>query len=160
MKPRMACTFHGCVRQAAAGLSLALLAAACAAGPWAGVSVSERDLLPPLPSRLAGSAWVLTDLAGQGVADYAEATLAFPESGTIEGNGSCNRFRGTVDITGERITVGPLATTRRQCAPRVMAQEIRFLEMLEDSDRVLTDGRNLYLFTPDRERPLRFAPRD
>lgn len=150
--------FRRHIRPAWAGAGLAVAVAACAAGPW--TTVNERGLLPPLPSRLAGSAWVVTDLAGQGMVEYAEATLTFPDSGTIEGDGSCNRYRGTVDIVGERITVGPLATTRRRCAPRVMAQEVRFLRMLERSDRILTDGRNLYLFTPDGDRPLRLAPRD
>lgn len=154
----MTASFRRRIRPGWVGAGLAVAVAACAAGPW--TTVSERGLLPPLPSRLAGGAWVVTDLAGQGMVEYAEATLTFPDSGTIEGDGSCNRFRGTVDIVGERITVGPLATTRRRCAPRVMAQEVRFLRMLERSDRILTDGRNLYLFTPDSDRPLRLAPRD
>lgn len=116
------------------------------------------DILMP-PGNLVGTEWSLTDVGGRGVVDYAEGTLTFPETGKIAGNGSCNRFMGTVEIQGEKIKVGPLAATRRACPPSVMAQEIFYLKTLEESERIAMAGPYLLIFATDKEHPLRFSPR-
>ncbi|MCK6555004.1 META domain-containing protein [Candidatus Binatia bacterium] len=137
----------------AIGVALAATLSACASAPWAppgsGVLVAPGDLV--------GTEWELQNLGGHAVVDFAEATLTFPEEGKIAGNGSCNRFVGTVKIEGETIKVGPLAATRRVCHPSVMAQEIKYLKSLEDGERIVTDGSTLLIFTTDKEHPLRFS---
>ncbi len=52
----------------------------------------------------------------------------------IGGSTGCNVFTGPARVTGDRITLGHLATTRRACAPDVMAQEQRFTEAIADID--------------------------
>jgi hypothetical protein len=49
---------------------------------------------------LSSTSWLLEDLAGTGVVDNVQATLEFTEAGMVSGNGSCNRFGGTVNISG------------------------------------------------------------
>jgi putative lipoprotein len=53
---------------------------------------------------LLGTAWRLEDLRGMGVVDRVEATLEFPEKGKVAGKGSCNRFFGTIEISGSAIS--------------------------------------------------------
>jgi heat shock protein HslJ len=63
---------------------------------------------------LRGSAWRLEDLGGAGVVDRVEATLEFTEDGKVGGSGSCNRFFGTVEISGQSMKLGP-GSTRKSC---------------------------------------------
>jgi heat shock protein HslJ len=105
---------------------------------------------------LWGTSWRLVDLAGSGVLDRANATLAFPEAGKARGNASCNRFRAAVTIQGETITFGPLATTRKACSEAVMNQESRYLAALREANRFRVDGPFLYIYTTGRQQPLRF----
>jgi heat shock protein HslJ len=57
-----------------------------------------------------GSDWQLEDLGGSGVTDHSQATVSFHEAGKIAGNGSCNRFFGTVEISGEKLKISPLGS--------------------------------------------------
>jgi heat shock protein HslJ len=56
-----------------------------------------------------------------------EATLEFPETGKASGRASCNRFFGTVEISG---LIGPLAATKMSCGAAADAQERKYLEAL------------------------------
>ena len=58
------------------------------------------------------------------------ATLTFDAEGNVYGKASCNRFTGGFKLTGESLTVGPLATTMMACQPKLMEQEQKFLELL------------------------------
>jgi heat shock protein HslJ len=80
---------------------------------------------------LTGTRWQAEDLDGGGTMHNPQATLEFPQEGGVAGSGGCNRYFGSADIDGPRIQMGPLASTRRACAPAVMAQEGRFFGALE-----------------------------
>src|SRR5215472_4668290 len=64
---------------------------------------------------LVGTEWLLRDLGGTPALASPQATLAFPEAGHVAGNGSCNRFTGSVEISGNTLKFGPLASTRMAC---------------------------------------------
>ncbi len=49
----------------------------------------------------------------------------------MAGDTGCNRYAGAVEIDGKSISFGPLAGTRRACAPALMDQETRFYQALE-----------------------------
>lgn len=105
---------------------------------------------------LRGTAWVLEDLAGAGVVDRVQATLEFAEDGTVSGNGSCNRFHGTVTVTDDAISFSPQAATRMMCPEAVMQQETAYLAALESAKRFETDGTYLYIHAAGQPQPLRF----
>jgi heat shock protein HslJ len=111
----------------------------------------------PQAATLAGTEWLLEDLNGSGVLDDAQATLSFLEGGRISGNGSCNRFSGSAEIKSGTIKVGPLAMTRMSCPPAVDDQEARYMQALQSADRIALDGSNLLLFSPGKEKPLKFS---
>jgi len=83
--------------------------------------------------------------------------LTFPEEGKTAGNGSCNRFTGSVDINGNTIKFGPLAATRMMCDPESSNQESEYLKALAGAEKYEVQNRlTLYLYVHGLEKPLRF----
>jgi heat shock protein HslJ len=99
-------------------VALALLAA-CAQGPSTGGGA---------PETLEGSRWKLATI--NGARPVADATLEFFEPGRVAGAASCNRFTGSVTISGATLAFGPFAVTRMLCEPPIMAQEEAYLAAL------------------------------
>ena len=109
---------------------------------------------------LTGSEWLLEDLAGAGVIDNVQATLAFAEAGKVSGKGSCNRFFGPAKIDGNAIHLGPLGSTRMACPEAVMNQETKYLNALQAVERFEWKGPYLLLHSKGLEKPLRFTRLD
>jgi len=108
-------------------------------------------------AKLTGTQWTLEDLAGKPVIANSRATLTFPEEGKTAGNGSCNRFTGSVDINGNTIKFGPLAATRMMCDPESSNQESEYLKALAGAEKYEVQNRlTLYLYVHGLEKPLRF----
>jgi heat shock protein HslJ len=136
----------------------AILLCSCAASnkPTAGTPKANQRDLP-------GTDWILADLAGIPALPGGKATLSFPDVGRVAGNASCNRFTGTMLVTGNAIKMGPLATTRMACADNdVNRQEDIYLKALGAAVRYSYDGPDLLIYAEGYEKPLRFtrAPRD
>lgn len=111
------------------------------------------------PRELAGTSWRLVSLEGAGVLEKPEATLEFPEAGKVAGRGSCNRFFGTVEVSGGSIRFGPLAATKMSCGDAADAQERRYLQALQAAERIEWNGDLLRIDSPGVEQPLRFVRR-
>jgi heat shock protein HslJ len=110
-----------------------------------------------VPFSLAGSEWLLEDLGGSGVIARIQATLAFPEAGKVAGNGSCNRFFGPANISGNTIKLGPLASSRMACPEVVMTQENKYLDALQAAERFEWKDSHLLIYCKDFDKPLRFT---
>jgi heat shock protein HslJ len=109
------------------------------------------------PAKLTGTQWSLEDLAGKPVIANSRATLTFPEDGKVAGNGSCNRFTGSVDVNRNTIKFGPLAATRMMCDADSSKQESEYLKALAGAETYEVQNRlTLYLYMQGREKPLRF----
>jgi len=112
------------------------------------------------PERLfRGAEWVFDDLAGGGIIDSSRISLHFLEDGRVGGGASCNRYSGSYELTGEGgITFDHLAVTRMACAPALMNQEDRFLDLLSRvaSARIGRHG-ELLLLTPEGDTLKAFA---
>jgi heat shock protein HslJ len=106
---------------------------------------------------LAGTAWVLEDLAGAGVVERGRATLEFDEAGRASGGGSCNRFSGPVTLSGDRISFGSLMSKMACAEDALTAQEMRYLEALEGAERYDVDGATLRIYRAGDSSPLRFS---
>lgn len=109
------------------------------------------------PPPLVGTEWRLEDLAGAGVIDRAQATLAFPEPGRVAGNGSCNRFFGSYTLINDRIAFGQMGSTRMACMGAVAEQESRYMAALQKAQRVQLQGSALLLSVEGQDKPLRFS---
>jgi heat shock protein HslJ len=127
---------------------LGLVLADCSAGhPHAAQTAAGSE------GGLVGTAWRLEDLGGAGVLGRVEATLGFPEAGKVAGNGSCNRFFGTVEISGESIKISPLGSTSMACAEAVMNQEGKYLKALQDAERFTRDASTLLVYCKGMAQP-------
>ncbi len=107
---------------------------------------------------LPGTEWVLTDLAGTPALPGGKATLAFPEAGRVAGNGSCNRFTGSVVISGDTLKMGPLASTRMACIDNdVSKQEDAYFKALNAATRYAYQDPYLLIYAEGFDKPLRFT---
>jgi heat shock protein HslJ len=82
--------------------------------------------------RFAEHQWRLVELDGEPVrreGDERSPRLMFRGDGRVSGFGGCNRLSGTYEARGDRLTLGPLATTKMACAD-VMDIESAFLGAL------------------------------
>jgi heat shock protein HslJ/uncharacterized lipoprotein YbaY len=101
---------------------------------------------------LIGREWVVEDISG-GMVDRSRATLSFAAGGRLSGRASCNSFTTTYTLTGETLTVGKAATTMMACAPSLMQQEGRFLDILQNVRRFeITENGALVLISGDERR--------
>jgi len=80
---------------------------------------------------LNDSEWWVEDIEGRGVLDRSHTSLQFSANGKVSGDTACNRYHGTVTAVGNNIRFGPLAGTRRACAPALMDQEMKFYLAVE-----------------------------
>jgi heat shock protein HslJ len=109
------------------------------------------------PAHLAGAAWLLEDLTGRGVIDNTHVTLSFLPDNRVSGSGGCNRFTGSVVITGDHIHFSPLASTMMACPPALMDQEARYFAALGKAVRLGRDSTGALLIHVEGEvRPLLF----
>ena len=127
-------------------LFLVLLATSCTTRPaqeTAAASPPPIHAVPDAPLREIH--WVLRQLAGQPVvvpADTREAYLTLRADGTAEGNGSCNRFRGSFfSATAGELRFSPLMSTRMSCP--AIATENAFTRVLEQSRTYRISGDTL-----------------
>jgi heat shock protein HslJ/phosphoglycolate phosphatase-like HAD superfamily hydrolase len=105
--------------------------------------------------------WLAEDIAGRGVVDRAQTTIEFKADGSVSGSTGVNRFQGQAKIDGDRLTMGPLATTRRAGPPALMDQESRFLKTIDRVRRFRMEPTGLlYLLNETGEELLRMAPLD
>jgi heat shock protein HslJ len=106
---------------------------------------------------LIGSEWKLDDLAGEKVMDRVQATLLFRETGKVAGKGSCNRFSGSAEISGNSIKFGPLISTRMACPEPIMNQETKYLGALQAAERFEWKKPHLLVYSKGAEKPLQFT---
>ena len=57
--------------------------------------------------------------------------ITFTEDGKVYGDSGCNRFTGGYTVKGDRITIGPLASTMMACPEPRMSAEATFLTRLQ-----------------------------
>jgi heat shock protein HslJ len=112
---------------------------------------------PAAGSELWGTSWRLVEIQGAAALEGVEATLEFPEAGRVSGNGSCNRFSGSVQVTGNSVMVRQLAATRMACIESAAnRQELDYLRALEAIGRYSIQGDVLELYSARGAPPLRF----
>ena len=79
---------------------------------------------------LWGSTWTVAGVGELALEPADGVTIDFTD-GRILGMSGCNRYTGAVTLQADRITVGPVASTRMACPGRAMTIEQSFLGALE-----------------------------
>jgi len=102
---------------------------------------------------LTGGEWVVEDIGGT-LIDRSRATLDFGVDGRLAGRSSCNAYTTTYKLTGESLTIGATATTMMSCAPSLMEQEQRFLDILQRVQRFDIGDTGALVLLDDRGRKI------
>lgn len=94
--------------------------------------ISKTAAPEPPAAGLDGTSWELAELGpGQPLAAVErKPTLEFGAEGAVGGFSGVNRFRGKAMLEGDKLSFGPLATTRMAGPPAAMELEQRYLEAL------------------------------
>ncbi|AHE53915.1 hypothetical protein NX02_11015 [Sphingomonas sanxanigenens DSM 19645 = NX02] len=101
-------------------MTILLILAGCAAPP------ASQPTSPPPPPPTADAAgltgiWAIKAIDNQPL-EGAPATIAFAGD-RVSGTTGCNRFNGSFQLAGDRLTIGALGTTRMACPPPLMQRE-------------------------------------
>jgi heat shock protein HslJ len=150
-----------------AALTAALIVSACSstgseagsAGPSAGTPGATASAAAG--SGLEGTLWRLTGYLGPNgngisVPDAIAASASFTD-GTVSGNAGCNDYTGGYSVDGEKLTIGPLAATKKACGPAESAVETVFLTAFGRVATFAVTGTTLELKTADGKAGLTFA---
>lgn len=97
----------------------------------------DEDDGPLSIADLAGTAWRLLRIDGEGdVMADTELTAEF-SADRVAGTAGCNRYSGSVADGGPAgIAIGPLLSTRMACPEPVMEQETAYLKRLEEVTQI------------------------
>jgi heat shock protein HslJ len=79
--------------------------------------------------------------------DGVRQTITFAKDGTVFGDSGCNRFTGGYTVKGDRITIGPLASTMMACPQPQMDAEATFLFKLQAAVSYHATKKVLKIFT-------------
>ena len=126
---------------------------------WLGLQACANSAAPAAEpvAPLWGTQWQLQALGAQPVMARSKASLEFPEIGRVAGHGSCNRFSGSVTVTGDKLTFGNMASTKMACLGEAMSQERNYLSALQKATRYELQGDTLLIHAAGLEQPLRFS---
>lgn len=96
----------------------------------------------PAPAGDIHGTWVIEQARAEPILDKRRARLVLGRDGRLSGHNSCNAMNGTFTLEGDRIRIGPIATTRMACPELQREQEDRILTALElaVTARVRPDG--------------------
>lgn len=106
---------------------------------------------------LAGTSWEAVNFyngnqAIVGVITGTSLTAEFGRDGTLSGNGGCNNYSGPYTVDGDKIKIGPLASTMMACTDPdgIMEQEAQYLSALQMAETYQVEGKVLELRRSDQ----------
>ena len=109
-------------------MQLRLLSATAMAGLALAACATQT---PPAVASLTGPEWRLEGLLGAPVQGQSPVTLSFLSEGRAGGAGGCNRYSGSWEQKGEKLTLGKMSSTLMACPQPLMEQEGTYLRALE-----------------------------
>ena len=109
------------------------------------------------PGGLTGTDWRLVEMDGQVLPARPAATLDFNEPGKVTGSGSCNRFFGSVTVSGSQIGFSAIGATKMACMGPAGQLEPRYLAALQQAQRHEIKDGQLLIHVRGQATPLRFV---
>ncbi len=130
-----------------------------------GVPILTFSALMPAP--LVGTLWQLTGY-DDGTGGFSsllrdtEITAIFGEDGTLSGSAGCNNYSTSYEVSGDRLTVGPVASTMMMCpGPQgIMEQETAYLTALQSASTFQIEGKTLTLLSAQGGAALTYVVRE
>ncbi len=107
---------------------------------------SLSNQAPAEDINLAGTSWMLpvpkdSDCATNPMLEFSADSVA--------GDLGCNRAHGSYKIEGNRLTFGPVAVTRRMCAPNYMKLERTMLDAINNVKTISKTESELTFYDAD-----------
>ena len=126
------------------------------AGMPAQASAESETMKPDVT--LTNTYWKLVELNGAAVepGEDRELHMILRGEDQVGGYAGCNQFTGSVTVSGDGLSFGPIASTRRMCAES-MQQEDAFLQALENAQRYSISGEDLAIENAGGEVTMRFV---
>ena len=117
---------------------------------------AEDGLKPDVP--LVNTYWKLVELNGGTVqpGEGKELHMILKGDDRVGGYSGCNQFMGSVTVSDDGLSFGPIAGTRRMCEGS-MEQENAFLQALESAYRYAITGEDLAIENANGEIMMRFV---
>ena len=128
-------------------MALAVLIAACGAGPAGGADLQDTR-------------WVLVTLEGESPLPDRAPSAEFAED-QVSGSTGCNTYFSTYEVDGDELTIGTVAVTEMWCMEPegVMDQEQAFLAALASVTSYRLAGERLELLDDTGQATLTFESR-
>ncbi len=118
-------------------------------------------LLAAGPAGAAGAPfageWRVAGVSGAEPFDTAKTEMRLSGDGKFSSTVGCNRIAGAPRIEGDRVTFGPLATTRMACPPALGAAETKYLAALNAARSFRLEDSKLILLGENGEQLIVFA---
>ena len=92
-----------------------------------------RQNMPGGGASMTGIEWRPALLGAEEIASDSGLFVIFEVDGSIKGNGGCNNFSGSLQMSEGELSVGELASTRMACPPEIMDREVAFMRALQDT---------------------------
>ena len=108
------------------------------------------------PGSLSGTRWQADTVAGK--ACTMPSTVEFLDAQRASGNLGCNRYTAVYELDGTKLKFGPVSSTRKACAPDLMAQDAAFTKVLENTRGVRRDGNGLTFYGADDKALVKLTP--
>ncbi|MBM7059787.1 META domain-containing protein [Pseudomonas sp. UL073] len=90
--------------------------------------------------------------------DRSHLTVTLGKDGRAYGNAGCNHWFASYQLDGEKISFSQAGSTRKMCAPALMEQEQRFLELLGKVQRWDMSATDQLRLWPETGKPMRLWP--
>lgn len=137
------------------GVALALMLAAGAVSACGGSdddpTPGRSDQAGGMIERLGDRTWILDRAGSTPTIGGDSAVTLSVESGRMSGQAPCNTYNVEITLDGDRVELGPIATTRQACEPATNEAETTFLEALTQLDTIAVEGDRLTLTGDDVE---------
>jgi len=122
----------------------------------------EVAVYKPGPANPIVGSWTVTgynDAKSAVVSPIAgtQLTAVFTEDGKVSGSAGCNQYNGSYTLDGDKISIGPLATTKMACEEPIMAQEQAFLAAMQSAATVSVEAGKPVLRSADGATAVTFA---
>lgn len=108
-------------------------------------------------SGLLGSIWRVEDINGEGIIDNSNISFEFSDQGLVGGMASCNNFNMPYEENNGILEIGAQggAVTLKACAPALLEQERKFLELFSNITSYSFDETNALILKTDDDRTLK-----
>ena len=110
-----------------------------------------RQNLPGSGAGMAGLEWRPVSIGDAAVDADTSMFVRFAVDGSVNGNGGCNNFFGTLEATDDGIAMGELGATRMACPAEIMDQEQAFMQALQGAAGFEMGDDSLRMFNTDNE---------